>query len=330
MDPTTTAHSSAIHPSSLHSTTAADGTPILTTRPPATAGSTTSTTGTTSTKDTTPAATGLRQRVNNLSSQLDSATEHPAVKDAKKGALKQIDQLRQVLGRYSLVVEAEKRTGVDRVALVVGGVFLYILLIPVNLLGLALPTTNLLTFLPPMALAMRTLERPNDDRLRTLLSYFVVFGFVQFAESLMAGFLERKIPQYYTVKLLFLAYLIHPRTKGAQKIHQSVLRPLLATAQGSPRTSTTSRFASTTHPATGISGSIKTPPSSKPSQASSNANSPTFPSASIGGGTGTSGGSSGFDLNPTPAAPGFNLGGNEPAVHLPSGGGVSTGLNIPK
>lgn len=69
-------------------------------------------------------------------------------------------------------------------------------MIPLNLLGLALPTTQLLTFLPPSALAIRTLDRPNEERTKTLLSYFVVFGFVQFAESLMAGFLERKIRTY--------------------------------------------------------------------------------------------------------------------------------------
>jgi hypothetical protein len=40
---------------------------------------------------------------------------------------------------------------------------------------------------------VRTLDRPNEERTKTLLSYFVVFGFVQFAESLMAGFLERRI-----------------------------------------------------------------------------------------------------------------------------------------
>lgn len=69
----------------------------------------------------------------------------------------------------------------------------YLLLIPLNLFGLALPTTQLLTFLPPTFLALRTLDNPNEERTKTLLSYFVVFGFVQFAESLMAGFLEKRI-----------------------------------------------------------------------------------------------------------------------------------------
>lgn len=33
------------------------------------------------------------------------------------------------------------------------------------------------------------------------------------------------LAQYYTLKLVFLAYLLHPRTKGALQIHQQVLRP---------------------------------------------------------------------------------------------------------
>lgn len=70
-----------------------------------------------------PAATGLRQRVNNLGSQLDQATDHPAVKNAKDVAGKQVSQFREFLGNFPAVRDLEKRFGVDRVALVVGGVF---------------------------------------------------------------------------------------------------------------------------------------------------------------------------------------------------------------
>jgi hypothetical protein len=37
---------------------------------------------------------------------------------------------------------------------------------------------------------------------RALLSYFVTLGFIQFAESLMAGFLERKIRKSRVVPLV--------------------------------------------------------------------------------------------------------------------------------
>lgn len=60
----------------------------------------------------------------NVSAQLEHVAEHPAVQNAKQAAIKQTDSFREVLGRYPIIVNAEKQTGVDRVALVVGGVFL--------------------------------------------------------------------------------------------------------------------------------------------------------------------------------------------------------------
>lgn len=79
-------------------------------------------------KANTPTATGIRQRVNHLGSQtqaqLEQIQQHPAVQDVKASAQKQVGQFREVLGRNEVVREAEKRTGVDRVALVVGGVIL--------------------------------------------------------------------------------------------------------------------------------------------------------------------------------------------------------------
>jgi hypothetical protein len=70
-----------------------------------------------------PTATGVRQRVNNIGSQLEHATEHPAVKNAKDVAGKQVNQFREFLGNFPAVKELEKRFNVDRVVLVVGGLF---------------------------------------------------------------------------------------------------------------------------------------------------------------------------------------------------------------
>lgn len=72
---------------------------------------------------TSPTATGVRQRVNNIGSQLEHAGEHPAVKNAKDVAGKQVNQFREFLGNFPAVKELEKRFNVDRVVLVVGGLF---------------------------------------------------------------------------------------------------------------------------------------------------------------------------------------------------------------
>lgn len=74
----------------------------------------------------------------------------------------------------------------------------YLLLIPLNLFGLALPTTTLLTLLPPSFLALGLLEanvssEQNEAATRALLAYFVTLGFIQFLESLAAGVLEKRI-----------------------------------------------------------------------------------------------------------------------------------------
>lgn len=73
----------------------------------------------------------------------------------------------------------------------------YILLIPLNLFGLAWPVTTLLTLLPPTYLAAQILDSPeshaSDESTKSLLSYFVVLGFIQFLESLAAGVLAKRI-----------------------------------------------------------------------------------------------------------------------------------------
>ncbi|OCF37580.1 hypothetical protein I317_05004 [Kwoniella heveanensis CBS 569] len=239
------------------------------------------------------AATGLRQRVRKLSVQLEGAGDHPAVKNAKGAANNQIAQIREQLGRSQTVRDLEKRTGVDRVVLVFGGIAAYLILIPFNLLRLALPLTQLLTILPATLLSAETLDRQdskaNDEKTKSLLAYFVVLGFIQTVESLMAGFLERRIPQYYTVKLLFLAYLLHPRTQGALKVNESVFRPLLARAQQAQSSASSSysgsstgsntygakQFSSSSSSAYPSTANVQTPPTSKPSLSS--ASSPTQP-----------------------------------------------------
>ena len=101
----------------------------------------------------------------------------------------------------------------------------YMLLIPLNLFGLALPTTNLLTYVPPTYVALELLEKPhttgNDARVKILLSYFVTLGFVQFLESLAAGVLARRIRAYpiFSPSLLpslarfaYSSPILHPQT----------------------------------------------------------------------------------------------------------------------
>lgn len=64
--------------------------------------------------------TGLRHRANSLNAQLNQVDELPAVQSAKDAAQKQAGSLRKTLGRSPTVLEFEKKTGLDRLFLVVG------------------------------------------------------------------------------------------------------------------------------------------------------------------------------------------------------------------
>ena len=100
----------------------------------------------------------------------------------------------------------------------------YILLIPLNLFGLALPTTTLLTLLPPAFLALGILEQPtsneaNEAATRALLAYFVTLGFIQFLESAAAGLLERRIRKFCFFHLiapeLTFSPILHGQAPGS-------------------------------------------------------------------------------------------------------------------
>ncbi len=99
--------------------------------------------------------------------------------------------------------------------------------------------------------------------------------------------------QYYTLKLILLAYLLHPKTRGATQLHDHVLKPALTAVQtpsNSYSKSSSSSFSTSTTSSNAATIQTQTPPTSNVS--------------------GSAGGS--------------------PTVVLPSGGGVGVGLEVPK
>ena len=69
----------------------------------------------------------------------------------------------------------------------------FTLLVPFNVLGLALPVTTALALAGPSYQAIQALDRNDEQGIKNILIYFVVFGLVQTVESLMGGFLERHL-----------------------------------------------------------------------------------------------------------------------------------------
>jgi len=58
------------------------------------------------------------------------------------------------------------------------------------------------------------------------LTYWVVFAFLTVFDGLLSTLLFF-LPAYYSFKVLFIIWLFYPRTDGASKIYEKVLRPNL-------------------------------------------------------------------------------------------------------
>lgn len=67
-------------------------------------------------------------------------------------------------------------------------------------------------------------EAYDDDR--QWLTYWIIFSLFRFIDGTM-GILLQFIPMYTPLKLLFLIYLYHPRTLGAQKVYDGILKGFL-------------------------------------------------------------------------------------------------------
>ena len=74
--------------------------------------------------------------------------------------------------------------------------------------------------------ALESIGNGNDDK--EWLTYWVCFaGFIMFDQLAGRILLKRIVPFYFFIKMIFLVYLFHPRTKGARYMYELVMQPLL-------------------------------------------------------------------------------------------------------
>ncbi|TIB58280.1 hypothetical protein E3P78_03976 [Wallemia ichthyophaga] len=85
--------------------------------------------------------------------------------------------------------------------------------------------SNLIGFAIPAYYALCAIESPGHDDDIQWLTYFVVFSFFTFGESLVN--IVKYFPFYYLFKIGFSAWLMLPQTKGAKTLYLNVLRPVL-------------------------------------------------------------------------------------------------------
>lgn len=78
----------------------------------------------------------------------------------------------------------------------------------------------------PAFMSIIALESSDREDDKQWLTYWVVYGcFICIDE--FAGFILRYIPFYFFSKVCILIWLFNPTTKGALKVYQNLIKPLL-------------------------------------------------------------------------------------------------------
>ena len=85
--------------------------------------------------------------------------------------------------------------------------------------------TKMVGFAYPAFESLKATESVDGADDKKWLTYWVVYGLFVMVENLV-GPLFGLIPFYFFAKLLFLVYLFHPITNGAQTVYEKVVQPL--------------------------------------------------------------------------------------------------------
>jgi len=170
---------------------------------------------------------------------------HPALVNAQNQANYYHSQLDKELSKYPVLNRLEAKTQVPKTYAVLGLAALSVVLLFVN--ALAAPISNLVGWALPAYLSFKALETQDTTDDTQWLTYWVVFGFLNFIESLARGVILHYLPFYYPMKVAFALWLQLPSTKGARTMYHTVLRPVFANAKAKTQSSTApNTFAPTT------------------------------------------------------------------------------------
>jgi hypothetical protein len=112
------------------------------------------------------------------------------------------------LSKYPVLVSLEQRSQVPKAYAFIGAVTLLTLLHFVN--ALAAPVSNLIGWGLPAYLSFKALESPGNDDDAQWLTYWIIFGFFNFAEGFALRALLYYFPWYFSFKTLFILWLQLP------------------------------------------------------------------------------------------------------------------------
>lgn len=84
---------------------------------------------------------------------------------------------------------------------------------------------DLVGFVYPAYMSFKSMDSGNHEDTQWL-TYWVVFSFFSIVESFLSV-ITSLIPFYFWLKIGAIVYMWYPTTKGAQRLYDQVLRPLL-------------------------------------------------------------------------------------------------------
>merc|ERR1711935_8621 len=130
------------------------------------------------------------------------------------------------LTQYEKFKELEEKTGYSKVFFFAGGVTLLASLVLAT--GGIKLASNLIGFIYPAYMSFKALEggKSIDGDATQWMTYWIIFCSINLMEDTFS-FLPRSVSFFYSIKVLAVIWLYHPKTMGAQVIYSSGLRPYL-------------------------------------------------------------------------------------------------------
>lgn len=124
-----------------------------------------------------------------------------------------------------ILTQFEQQTKLPRsyAVLSLGG--LYFLLIFINVGGIGELLSNIAGFVLPGYLSLKALSTVGTKDDTELLTYWVVFAFLNVIEFWSKAILYW-IPFYWFLKTIFLLYLSLPQFKGSELVYQQLIKPI--------------------------------------------------------------------------------------------------------
>jgi len=132
--------------------------------------------------------------------------------------------LRTKLDQIPILQQAEDTVKVPKEFLVLGGGFLFIIIIFFGIGAGSL--CSIVGFVYPAFKTFEALETKNKGDDTQWLIYWIVYAFFSIIE-VFVDFLLYWIPFYYAFKLAFLLWAMLPQTKGAKFLYDSFLKDFL-------------------------------------------------------------------------------------------------------